>query len=370
MNRFKQVGIVLCVTLLACFSTAQEEDETPEMVVASTLKLNTTNIDPQAQKAYNDAIQAMEALHYERAFTFFTNAIDIAPEFTIAYVNRGHVLVGLERWEEAEQDFLKAVTLDDQLDAVYIELAGIVAQKDSLNLALSYVQKAYAIDPSNANYSYQIGVYSFLTEDFETAIEKFSTAIKQDSKLAKAYNDRGSAYKEIGEHEKAKADFEKAFRLDPLLVVALTNLGALHKEQENYSEAIRYYSEALAVDRHNEWIRNNRALTYKAQGDFEAAQRDLLAIVEMNPNHAVAYNNLAGIAIKQQEYKKAVEYATKAIAIDHNFGQAYCNRGIANEMLREEVAACEDWDAALDLGIDLAERYFQRINCSTLISQD
>ena len=358
------------------FSTFAQEEEEPEMVVASSLKVNTTGIDPTAQKEYNNAISATEVRDYNKAYRLFSEAIKIAPDFTKAYINRGHVLVNLERFEEAKADYLKAVTLDPSLDAVYVELGSLAATQDSLTEALNYLQKAHTIDPSNQKYSYQLGVYYFLIEDYETAVNYFTNIIDViakspniDLSTAQVYNDRGAAFKELDKVDEAIADFLMAFKLDPQLVVAQTNLGAIYREQKNYSEAIRFYSQALFIDQHNTWIRNNRALSYFEQGDYEAAKRDLKAILEFQADDVFAYNNLAGIALKEKDYQAAIDYANQAIAVDANAGQAYCNRGIANEMLRNEAAACADWSTAAGLGIDIADRFFQRNNCSSLISE-
>jgi len=49
--------------------------------------------------------------------------------------------------------------------------------------------------------------------------------------------------------------------------------------------------------------------------------------------------------------------ATKAIDLDPKNGQAYYNRGIARQMLREEEEACNDWKKALELGITPAKSF-------------
>ena len=89
----------------------------------------------------------------------------------------------------------------------------------------------------------------------------------------------------------------------------------------------------------------------------------------MNKEYAFAYNNMAGAHIKLEQFKEAVDAATKAIQIDKEFGYAYYNRGVAQEMLRNEIQACEDWVTASSLGVNLAETYYQNNSCSSLISE-
>ena len=40
-----------------------------------------------------------------------------------------------------------------------------------------------------------------------------------------------------------------------------------------------------------------------------------------------------------------------------DYGYAYLNRGIAKEMLRDNIGACEDWKKATQLGVESAKNY-------------
>lgn len=363
-NLITLLTIGLMSTNFSCFS--QEE---PEMIIAKTMKVNASGIDPAAQKKYNDAISALEGRNYSEAYDLFTSAIAIAPEFTKAYINRGYSLVNLNRKVEAKEDYLKAVSIDKTLHAVFYELGVLSAENDSIKDAINFLEKAIALQPNEKSYRYQLGVYHFLNASYEQAIECFSKVITTDPKFAKAYNDRAAAYKELGKTEKAINDFKQAIKIQPNLGIAHSNLGALYRKEKNYAEAIRYYSQALDLDQHNLWVRNNRALTFFEQGDYVSASNDLSFILELDPENVFALNNLAGIALKNKKYQEAVDYATKAVTLNSSFGQSYLNRGIAYEMLRNETAACENWKMARDLGVDIADSYFQRTNCSTLISE-
>jgi tetratricopeptide (TPR) repeat protein len=90
---------------------------------------------------------------------------------------------------------------------------------------------------------------------------------------------------------------------------------------------------------------------------LKAAQIDFEAVLSKDSKNSSAYNNLASIAIKNKDYKKAKDLSTKAIDIDSKNGAAYYNRGIARQMLREEEACCADWKKALELGVTGAKTF-------------
>jgi tetratricopeptide (TPR) repeat protein len=78
----------------------------------------------------------------------------------------------------------------------------------------------------------------------------------------------------------------------------------------------------------------------------------------LKSDYAFAYVNRATVRYKQRDYKGAVADCDKAIQINSNYGEAYLNRGIAKEMLRDN-SACEDFNKASSLGIKQADQYVQ-----------
>ena len=72
-----------------------------------------------------------------------------------------------------------------------------------------------------------------------------------------------------------------------------------------------------------------------------------------------ALNNLASVEIKNKDFRKAKEYASRSIEINARNGAAYYNRGIARQMLREEQGSCEDWERALELGVAFVKTFIQ-----------
>jgi tetratricopeptide (TPR) repeat protein len=80
-------------------------------------------------------------------------------------------------------------------------------------------------------------------------------------------------------------------------------------------------------------------------------------VIAIDPKNAFAYNNLASIALKNRDYKKARDLASRSIELDPKNGPAYYNRGIARQLLREEDGCCADWKKALELGVSGAKAF-------------
>ena len=123
---------------------------------------------------------------YQMALADLNQAIQINPQYTVAYNNRGVAYFDLGQYEQAIADYDRAIQLDPQLAKAYTG-RGVV----------------------HAN----LGQY-------EQAIADHERAIQLDPQLAEAYTNRGIAYAILGQYKQAIADFRKVLEIsqDPALV--------------------------------------------------------------------------------------------------------------------------------------------------------
>lgn len=131
--------------------------------------------------------------------TAFRKAIELRPDFQVAYRNLGNTLVNLGRLQDAESAFRRAIELNPK-DASSFNYLGNVL------FSLGYYAKA------------------------ETA---FRRAIKLKPDFAQAYNNLGNAALKQLRYSKAKSSFSKAIELKPDYSSAINNLkDVLNQEME------------------------------------------------------------------------------------------------------------------------------------------
>jgi len=156
--------------------------------------------------------------NYDEAREAFTEAIKLNPDNAQAYYERGKVTdkYGIY-YEDAEDDFCKALELDETLTDVYLELAcyDILYSGDTpdcTEMLTAYVEgrpndpKAYG---SRAWAYLMIGEYKESIEDFTKAIDLSTEAYYDD------YFRRGVCYAGIGKIDLALADIKKAISMNP-----------------------------------------------------------------------------------------------------------------------------------------------------------
>jgi len=103
-------------------------------------------------------------------------------------------------------------------------------------------------DDSTADPMFQTGM-QLLTEDEPTqALEKFNKVIELKPEFAEAWNRRGDAYQQLGDKQRALADYEHVIRLNPYHFGTLESFGQIWLDRGNYRKAAEYFRRALEIN--------------------------------------------------------------------------------------------------------------------------
>jgi tetratricopeptide (TPR) repeat protein len=150
----------------------------------------------------------------DRAIADYTRAIEIAPDFESALINRG---VSCERrgdYDQAIADFTKAIKIGPKS----VTVIGLV------NRGIAYHKKG----------------------DFDRAIADHTRAIKA-SQAAGAYYNRGNSLVGNGDYASAIADYTKAIALEPNSATAYQARGGVYDKQGDAILAQADYKIALEI---------------------------------------------------------------------------------------------------------------------------
>ena len=129
-------------------------------------------------------------------------------------------------------------------------LGGALVNEGQYEQAIPHFRSAVEINAHDPLGHLNICAYEQQHENFMQAIEHCRMVLRftRDTGLqANAYTNLGGAYRKIGDPSHAKASYEAALGLAPQNSTALMGMGLLAQSRGDLPEAIREYSQAVAV---------------------------------------------------------------------------------------------------------------------------
>lgn len=149
------------------------------------------------------------------------------------------------------------------------------------------LQKAIDLDPRFAEayaelaISYLIGIVE--AEEAEKANEAIETALSLEPGMPRALAARGLLLQQQTDPDYAASEalLREVLAEDPNMVDALNWLSSALSTQEKHSEALAFMERAVRLDPLHGSIASNLAGKYAERGDFEAAERQLLRLLEL-----------------------------------------------------------------------------------------
>lgn len=302
--------------------------------------------DPRAYQLYIEGKGALSRFEdpqkIDAAIVLFEEAIEEDPSYALAHAGlaeaywRKYELTRDTQWTEVAHSYAnKAINLNSNLPEVRITLAlinnGMGRYEETLDLlanlenedglsfdALIQKGKAYEglgnMDAAENSYQmaidqkknfwggfHNLGVFYYRNSQYQKAINAFLKVTELTPNNTRGYNNLGGIYGNIGQTEKAIESFKKSLSIDTTYRV-LTNLGTLHLSENNYSDAIQYYSEAVKrrdTD-YRVWGSLGYAYHYSDKNHTKVLETMKRAIdlaeqeLKVNPNSTELLEDLAG----------------------------------------------------------------------------
>jgi protein O-mannosyl-transferase len=147
----------------------------------------------------------------------------------------------------------------------------------------------------------------------------------------------GEAFSDLGEPEKAIAQYNEALRLNPVYPLALNNKGVIFTQQGRYNEAIAEFNLMLKFQPHSNLAHRNLGSVLMQQGKIDEAMVQYRAALQSNPDDDKSLANL-GMALAQQgkldeamvQYRAALHIAPNGYA-ENALGNALESQGKLDE---------------------------------------
>jgi len=313
-----------------------------------------------AEDQHSLAEQYVGDEEHEKALAAYNRAIELKPDYAIAYHNRGLLHVKLDQNEKAIEDFDKAIELDDRFSNAYRNRGQLHLKLKNYEQAIESFSQLLELEPKDATVHTDRGLAYAATTQFDKSVEDFGRAISLDSENVVAWQNRGQVYVQLGNSENALKDFTKAIELKPDDPQAYLQRGSEYSKKGDFVKAIGDFDRVIELKPEDSDTIRKRGWAQFSKGDLTKALGDLSRAIELNGKDAVALNYRGQVLAGQQEWDKAIEDFAAAVKLNKDFYEAYCNRGSAYVRKGELKKAAKDFDAAIKLSEQNALGYFLR----------
>lgn len=246
-----------------------------------------------AQKRYEDAIKQFD----------YVNKLE--PSYSSAYSFRAESYIGLKKYNEAIDDVITALGID-QDDKAFYELQTLADSAFAQTVAKLKVQKLK--ESKESSWPYDLGIVYEKTDRYAKAIQYYKESLTIESNKETA-NRISNCYDEIGDYDKALEYCDQAIALD--------------STQTNY-----LYFKANILDN---------------AGRSEEAIKIMDSYIEQNPEEYFPYYRRGWFKDHLGKIDDAIEDYTMAITLQPNDAYQYLNRGVLYSQKGDRQAADNDF---------------------------
>ncbi len=174
----------------------------------------------------------------ELAIEYFTTAMEMDPNYSEYYNDRGALYFACDRLEDAERDYRQAISLSPPYPEVYVNLGQCCRAMGRM----------------------------------QAAADAYTRALDLDARQPLAYAGRADAHLALGEPDAALRDYDAALELDPDQPEVLASRAILHYEAGRVEHSLADLDGAVALAPGLADLHQNRAVALAALGrEAEAA---------------------------------------------------------------------------------------------------
>ncbi len=233
----------------------------------------------------------------------------------IANCGLGKIYLDMNRIQEAQACFEKALTLEPDYAEAHYKLGNARRLQGQLDEALACYQRAISLNPGYAEAHSNEGVVHEERGDRIDAIASHRRALSINPSLANAHFNLGRLLAAQGDSAEALACFHRTIALAPDLTEAHIAEGLVYNENRRWNEATVSYQRALSVDPGCAEAYNCLGVTLRLQDKLGDAIASFRKAISFRPDFAAAHSQLGSALAQMGRNGEAVAAHRRALSL-------------------------------------------------------
>jgi len=247
------IAVLFCTILLL-----------PENSSAQGTEISITTGSEEARMTFITGRRLKENIQIMDAEMQFDRAIELDPQFALAYLYRGH-----------PGDYEKALSLIDKVSEGERLTIKYLKAYDfyELKVAKEYLAQLLDLYPSSKHVHLWAGLfYENIMHNYQLALDHFHIASRLDDAYAAPHNEMGYRLMRLGDYDKAEVAFKKYIELAPECPNSFDSYANFLMKLKRYDESIQQYSEAYNLNPDKSITIARIGQNYAFRGEYEEAR--------------------------------------------------------------------------------------------------
>jgi tetratricopeptide (TPR) repeat protein len=239
----------------------------------------------------------------EEADLLYRQAISMRSDYTQAYINRGDILLKLNRTKEAQEVYERALFYDSTNADIYYNLGVVLLEQGRHNQALAYLNKALEYDPDHSQAllnSAMLIQESGSTHLRQLALERLHKIVSSGQVNERVYFNLGMLSMDGRDLTNAEVWFRKAIEVKPDFRSALFNLALLLSDSDRPLEAAPFLHQLIKHHAaHTKGLILLGDIYINHLRDLDAAEACYRKILSSEPHNVQGLHNLCVVMVER-----------------------------------------------------------------------
>lgn len=278
-----------------------------------------TLFDDQPAALHANAVCLVRLKEFDRAAVIFERTVALDPNDS----RERRLLAAIQVMAGKPGDALNTLApllqaKDPDADALELASRAHEGMKDTSE-AVSLLRQAILLEPQNLNLYLDFANLSYAHDSFRVGIDVITDGLALQPNAAPLYFSRGVLYVQLAQYDKAEADFEKAYELDPNQSLSSAAQGLAAAQENNFDRALAKVQAALARKPDDAFMLYLQAdilaakTSNPADNDFQLAVRSARRAISLQPTLGPAWSVLGKLDLEAGRYKQAAEECRTAL---------------------------------------------------------
>ncbi len=285
-----------------------------------------------------------------------SKAIDLGNSGAAGHVCLGVIESGTGKYEDAVDQFQRAVQLEPSNEDAYIGLGGAYERLGKTQNAENTYKKIVALRPNYWRGYNLLGAFYLRQAQYDDAAKMFQRVIERTPESFRGYANLGAAYLYEAKYAEAIKPLQQSLAIHPT-PLTYSNLGTAYYYQRRFLEASRTYEKSVQLGDSDYLNWGNLGEAYYLSGELvkaSAAYQKAIALatkdLSVNPSDPDVLRDLADYYTMTGDRRDALKYLQRALQASKFDKQCLFEAALVYNHLGETGAALEWLRKALQAG--------------------